>query len=340
MMSRLTISTKLNMLYTHTSRRQWLTWSIASACGWSMTAQAQSYPNKPIRLIVPLAAGSAVDVAARLLAQKMSPLLGQPIVIENITGAAGIIGADKVAKSAADGYTLGGFNDSILTMVPNINPNTPYQPLSDFGYVSLAATIDFCAAVPVNSRFKTIADLVTAAKSEPSTITYASGGIGSPQHIGAALFSAHTGIKLKHVPYKGASQAAQGAAGSEVDVTIQGIATVSALVKAGKLRLLGVTSKKRNPQFPDIPTLDESGAKGFEFETWFTLNSPSGMPKDIQDRIYKAMTQALADPEIKERYDALGLTPVGLAPEQFMSKTKDQYARYGRVIREQNIKPE
>ena len=152
--------------------------------------------------------------------------------------------------------------------------------------------------------------------------------------------SAHTGIKLKHVPYKGASQAAQGAAGSEVDVTIQGIATVSALVKAGKLRLLGVTSKKRNPQFPDIPTLDESGAKGLEFETWCTLNSPSGMPKDIQDRIYKAMTQALADPEIKERYDALGLTPVGLAPEQFMSKTKDQYARYGRVIREQNIKPE
>ena len=329
------------MKHSSLSRRQVLTLGTAAALGSTSSVWAQSgYPNKPIRMIIPLAAGSAVDVAARLLAQKMSASLGQSVVIENITGAAGIIGADKLAKSPADGYTIGGFNDSILTMVPNINPNTPFNPLTDFSYITLAAAIEFSASVAVNSRFKSIGELVAAAKAAPDTITYASGGIGSPQHIAGALLSAHTGVKLKHVPYKGASQAAQGAAAGEVDVTFQGIATVAALVKAGKLRLLGVPMKKRHPQFPDVPTFEESGIRSFEFETWFALNAPPGVPKDIIDRLNKAAIQGLADPEIKERFDALGLVPIGNSPEQFLAKTREQHARYGKVIREQNIKPE
>jgi tripartite-type tricarboxylate transporter receptor subunit TctC len=320
------------------TRRQLLALGAASGLALGPVARAQpAYPNKPLRVIVPLAAGSAVDVAARLLAQKMSGLLGQQVVIENITGAAGLIGADKVAKSAPDGYTLGGFNDSILTMVPNINRNTPYNALTDFAYISLAATIEFCAAVATGSRFKNIAELIAAAKAAPDTLTYGSGGIGSPQHIGGALLAANTGIKLKHVPYKGASQAAQGAAAGEVDLTVQGIATVNSLIKAGKMRLLGVTGKKRHPQFADTPTLDESGAKGFEFETWFTLNAPAGTARDIVERLHKAVAQAMTDPEIKERYDALGLTPVASSPEQFLNKTKEQYARYAKLIKEQNI---
>jgi tripartite-type tricarboxylate transporter receptor subunit TctC len=324
----------------HPSRRHVLALGAAGALGLPQLAQAQAFPNKPIKMIIPLAAGSAVDVAARLLAQKMSTILGQQIVIENITGAAGIIGADKLAKSAPDGYTIGGFNDSILTMVPNINPNTPFNALTDFSYITLAAAIEFSASVAVNSRFKNVGELVAAAKAAPDTITYSSGGIGSPQHIAGALFSAHTGTKLKHVPYKGASQAAQGAAAGEVDVTFQGIATVAALVKAGKLRIMGVPSKKRHPQFPEVPTFEESGVKGFEFETWFALTAPPGVPKDIIDRLNKAAVQGLADSEIKERFDGLGLVPVGNTPEQFLAKTKEQYARYGKVIREQNIKPE
>jgi tripartite-type tricarboxylate transporter receptor subunit TctC len=324
-----------------TRRRELLALGAAASLGVWPSAQAQgAYPNKPIKMIVPLAAGSAVDVAARLLAQKMSTILGQQVVIENITGAAGIIGADKLAKAAPDGYTIGGFNDSILTMVPNINPNTPFNPLTDFSYITLAAAIEFSASVAVNSRFKHVGELAAAAKAAPDTITYSSGGIGSPQHIAGALFAAHTGIKLKHVPYKGASQAAQGAAAGEVDVTFQGIATVSALVKAGKLRIMGVPSKKRHPQFPDVPTFEESGVKGFEFETWFALTAPPGVPKDIIERLNKAAIQGMADPEIKERFDGLGLAPVGNTPDQFLAKTKDQYARYGKVIREQNIKPE
>ncbi len=329
------------MLHTPLHRRHLLALTAASTCGLSAPVLAQAtYPNKPIRMIVPLAAGSAVDVGARLLAQKMSTLLGQSVVIENITGAAGIIGADKLAKSSADGYTIGGFNDSILTMVPNINPNTPYNALTDFSYITLAAAIEFCAAVSLGSKFKQIGELIAAAKAAPDTLTYSSGGIGSPQHIAGAMFCAHTGVKLKHVPYKGASQAAQGAAAGEVDVTFQGIATVASLVKANKLRMMGVCSKKRHPQYSDVPTLDESGAKGFEFETWFALNAPPGVPKDIIDKLHKAAIQGMADPEIRERYDGLGLTPVGNSPEQFLAKTKEQYARYGKVIREQNIKPE
>ena len=311
----------------------------AAAMGVSSQAQAQAaYPNKPIRMIIPLAAGSAVDVAARLLAQKMSVNMGQPIVIENITGAAGIIGADRLAKAAPDGYTIGGFNDSILTMVPNLNPNTTFNPINDFSYITQAAIIDFTAAVPMDSPFKTIADLVAAAKAKPDSVTYSSGGNGSPQHLAGAMLGAQLGINLKHVPYKGASQAAQDAAAGLVNVTFQGIATVSSLVKANKLRMIGVPAKTRHPEYPNVPTFEEVGVRGFEFSTWFALTAPPGVPKDIITRLNREAIKALADPEIKSRYAGLGLQITGTTPDEFVAITKDQLARYGKVIRDANIK--
>ena len=313
--------------------------ACAAALGVSSQAQAQAaYPNKPIRMIIPLAAGSAVDVAARLLAQKMSVNMGQPIVIENITGAAGIIGADRLAKAAPDGYTIGGFNDSILTMVPNLNPNTPFNPINDFSYITQAAIIDFTAAVPMDSPFKTIADLVAAAKAKPDSVTYSSGGNGSPQHLAGAMLGAQLGINLKHVPYKGASQAAQDAAAGLVNVTFQGIATVSSLVKANKLRMIGVPAKTRHPEYPNVPTFEEVGVRGFEFSTWFALTAPPGVPKDIITRLNREAIKALADPEIKSRYAGLGLQITGTTPDEFVAITKDQLARYGKVIRDANIK--
>jgi tripartite-type tricarboxylate transporter receptor subunit TctC len=313
--------------------------ACAAAMGVSSQAQAQAaYPNKPIRMIIPLAAGSAVDVAARLLAQKMSVNMGQPIVIENITGAAGIIGADRLAKAAPDGYTIGGFNDSILTMVPNLNPNTTFNPINDFSYITQAAIIDFTAAVPMDSPFKTIADLVAAAKAKPDSVTYSSGGNGSPQHLAGAMLGAQLGINLKHVPYKGASQAAQDAAAGLVNVTFQGIATVSSLVKANKLRMIGVPAKTRHPEYPNVPTFEEVGVRGFEFSTWFALTAPPGVPKDIITRLNREAIKALADPEIKSRYAGLGLQITGTTPDEFVAITKDQLARYGKVIRDANIK--
>ncbi len=320
-------------------RRAVLALAAFAALGIAAQAQAQgSYPNKPIRMIVPLAAGSAVDVAARLLAQKMSVNMGQSIVVENVTGAAGIIGADRLAKAAPDGYTIGGFNDSVITMVPNLNPAMPFDPLTDFAYISRAAVIEFSVAVATDSPFKTVGDLVAAAKAAPGTITYASGGNGSPQHMGGAMFAAHTGIDLRHVPYRGASQAAQDVAGGQVNVTFQGIATVAALAKGGKLRLIGVMADKRHPEYPDAPTLKEAGINGFDFSTWFALTAPKGTPRDIVDRLNREVVKALADPEIKQRYAALGLVPDGNSPEQLLALTREQLARYGKVIREKGIK--
>jgi tripartite-type tricarboxylate transporter receptor subunit TctC len=307
----------------------------------SLPALAQSgYPNKPIRMIVPLAAGSAVDVAARLLAQKMSVNMGQSIVIENITGASGAIGADKVAKAAPDGYLIGGFNDSLLTMVPNLSPNTPFNPVTDFAHISQVATIEFSISVAANSPYKTAAELVAAAKAAPGKITYGSGGNGSPQHLGGALFAAHTGIDIKHIPYKGASQAALDVAGGQVDVTFQGIATVAALAKGGKLKLIGVMADTRHPEYPDSPTLKEQGIQGFDFGTWFTLAAPTGTPREIVDRLQREVVKALADPEIKERYAALGLRPTGTSPDQVTTLVRNQLARYGKAIRDNKITAE
>ena len=304
-------------------------------------AQAQgTYPNKPIRMIIPLAAGSAVDVAARLLAQKMSVNMGQAIVIENVTGAAGIIGASQLSKAAPDGYTIGGFNDSILTMVPNLNPNTPFNPVTDFSHISIAANIDFSISVAATSPYKSAAELVAAAKAAPGKISYASGGNGSPQHLAGALFAAHTGIELQHVPYRGASQAAQDVAGGQVDVTLQGIATVAGLAKGGKLRLIGVMAETRHPEYPNSPTLTEVGINGFDFKTWFALTAPPGTPRDIVNRLQREVVKALTDPEIKERYAALGLRPNGGTPEEMVGVVREQLARYGKAIRDNNIKAE
>jgi tripartite-type tricarboxylate transporter receptor subunit TctC len=323
------------------TRRAALTLAAAAGLALTLPAQAQSgYPNKPIRMIVPLAAGSAVDVAARLLAQKMGQNMGQTIIVENIVGAAGIIGAQALQKAAPDGYTIGGFNDSILTMVPNLNPQTPFNPVTDFAPISRVATIEFSIAVAANSPWKSAADLVAAAKAAPGKITYASGGNGSPQHLGGALFAAHTGIDMQHVPYRGASQAAQDVAGGQVDVTVQGIATVAALAKGGKLKLIGVMADQRHPEYPDTPTLKEAGINGFDYSTWFGMTAPKGTPKEIVDRLQTEVVKALADPEIKQRYAALGLKANGTSPDAMLANVREQLARYGKAIKDNNIKAE
>jgi tripartite-type tricarboxylate transporter receptor subunit TctC len=330
----------MNLQRPHSSlRRAALALACAAALPWAGAAHAQAgYPNKPIRMIVPLAAGSAVDVAARLLAAKMSQNMGQTVVVENVVGAAGIIGASQLAKAAPDGYTIGGFNDSILTMVPNLNPNTPFNPMTDFVHVSRVAIIEFSIAVAPNAPWKSAADLVAAAKAAPGRYTYASGGNGSPQHMGGALFAAHTGIDIPHVPYRGASQAAQDVAGGQVDVTVQGIATVAALAKGGKLKLIGVMADQRHPEYPDTPTLKEAGIQGFEYSTWFGITLPKGTPKDITDRLNAEVVKALADSEIRQRFAAVGLRPEGSSPQAMTGIVRDQLARYGKAIKDNGIK--
>ena len=303
-------------------------------------AQAQTYPTKPIKIIVPLAAGSAVDNAARIVAQKMSANMGQGIVIENQPGAAGLIGATAVAKAAPDGYTLGGFNDSIMTMVPNMTARMPWDIVKDFEPVSLVATVEWGLVVNAEAPERSAADLIATAKASPGKLNYGSGGNGSPQHIAMALFASQAGVQMKHVPYKGATQAAMGVAGKEVDAAFQGIATVNSLIKAGKLRLVGVTTPRRMPQFPDVPTVSDSGLPGFEFNSWFALMAPAGTPKAIVNRMADEVKKALDDPEVKEKLNAQGLTPRGTTPEELGAATKAQLAKYGELIRKNGITAE
>jgi tripartite-type tricarboxylate transporter receptor subunit TctC len=305
-----------------------------------LAAAQPGYPHKPIRMIVPLAAASAVDNAARIVTQKMAANMGQPIVIENLPGASGQIGADRVAKATPDGYTLGGFNDSIMTMLPNMNAKLPWDIQKDFEPVSLVATIEWGLVANNDSPIRSASDLIAAAKANPGKVDFGSGGNGSPQHIAMALFASSAGIRLTHVPYKGASQAALGVAAGEVPVAFQGLATVTGLVRGGKARLIGVTTKAPLATFPGVPTVSESGLPGFEFNSWFTVMAPRGTPKEVVQRLHAEIVKALADPEVRDKLRDQGLTVRGSSPEELAAATREQLARYGRLFRDAGIKGE
>jgi tripartite-type tricarboxylate transporter receptor subunit TctC len=312
------------------------------ACTVATLAQAQQgYPSKPIRMIIPLAAASAVDNAARIVAEKMSANMGQQIVIENIPGAAGMIGTAQLAKAAPDGYTIGGFNDSIMTMLPNMHdPSVTWDILRDFAPVSLVATVEWGMVANVASPYKSAADVIAAARAKPGEINYGSGGNGSPQHVAMALFASTAGVTMTHVPYKGATQAALGVAAGDVPVAMQGLATVAGLVRGAKLRLLGVATKDPLPQFPNAPTIATSGLPGFEFSSWFAVMVPAGTPKEIVARLNAEILKALADPGVREHMRDQGLTVRGSSPAELDRATRDQLARYAKLFKEAGIKTE
>lgn len=307
----------------------------------SLAAAAQGgYPSKPIRMIVPLAAGSAVDVAARIVTQKMSQNLGQSVVVENMPGASGLVGADRVAKAAPDGYTLGGFNDSIMTMVPALQARMPWDIVRDFSPVSLVATVEWGLVAGPAVPYRNAAGLITAAGAAPDKIDYGSGGIGSPQHIAMALFASEAGISMHHVPYKGATQAAVGVAGGEVAVAFQGLATVNPLIKGNRVRLIAVSTPKRMPQYPDVPTVSEAGLPGFEFNSWFAVMAPAGTPPEIVAKLNAEIVKALADPGVREQLIAQGLSPRGSSAEELGAATRAQLAKYAALIKKADIKAE
>ncbi|MDB5514704.1 MAG: hypothetical protein JWQ17_1462 [Tardiphaga sp.] len=307
-------------------------------CVVSSFAHAQAtYPDKPIRMIIPLAAGSAVDVAARIVTQKMSDNMGQQFVIMNQPGAAGVIGAEQVAKADPDGYTIGGFNDSIMTMVPNLLPKPRWDIVKDFEPVSLVATVEWGLIANPKSGFKTAADLIAAAKAAPGKIDYGSGGVGSPQHLAMAMFAANAGITLTHVPYRGATQAAVDVAGGQIPVAFQGLGTVTALVQGDQVQLIGVPTQQRLAQYPNVPTVSESGLPGFLFNSWFAILAPAGTPKEIIAKLNAEVVKALADPATRKRLDEQGLVVRGSSPEELRVLTKDQLAKYGKLIDEMGI---
>jgi tripartite-type tricarboxylate transporter receptor subunit TctC len=313
--------------------------ALALVSGNASVSAQIVYPERPIKMIVPLAAASAVDVAARIVTQKMADNMGQQIVILNQPGASGLIGAEQVARAEPDGYTIGGFNDSIMTMVPNLQSKMRWDILKDFEPVSLVATVEWGLIAGNQTSYKTAADLIAAAKAAPGKIDYSSGGPGSPQHLAMAIFAAAAGISLTHVPYKGATQAATDVAAGQIPVGFQGLGTVAALVRGGQLRLIGVATPKRLPQFPDVPTISDSGLPGFVFNSWFAILAPAGTPKDIIARLNAEVLKALSDGDVHRTLEDLGFAVRGSSPEQLGLMTRDQLAKYARVIREMGLAP-
>src|SRR6201996_566033 len=313
----------------------WL--AVALIAGNSSAVAQGNYPDRPIKMIVPLAAASAVDVAARIVTQKMADNMGQQFVILNQPGASGLIGAEQVAHAEPDGYTIGGFNDSIMTMVPNLQAKMRWDILKDFEPVSLVATVEWGLITGNQTSYKSAADLIAAAKAAPGQINYGSGGPGSPQHLAMAMFASNAGISLTHIPYKGATQAAADVAAGQIPVAFQGLGTVAALVRGGQVRLIGVCTAKRLPQFPDVPTVNESGLPGFFFNSWFALLAPHGTPKPIVARLNAEVLKALGDAEVRHKLEDMGFVERGSSPEELGAATRAQLAKYGRVIKEMGI---
>jgi len=314
---------------------RWL--ALALIAGNSGALAQSNYPDRPIKMIVPLAAASAVDVAARIVTQKMADNMGQQFVILNQPGASGLIGAEQVAHAEPDGYTIGGFNDSIMTMVPNLQAKMRWDILKDFTPVSLVATVEWGLVTANKTPYKSAADLIAAAKAAPGKIDYGSGGPGSPQHLAMAIFASTAGITMTHVPYKGATQAATDIAAGQIPVGFQGLGTVAALVRGGQLRLIGVCTPKRLSQFGDVPTVDESGLPGFFFNSWFAILAPAGTPKEIVSRLNAEVVKALGDADVRRKLEELGFAVRGSSPEELGSMTRDQLAKYARVIKEIGI---
>ena len=305
----------------------------------SIASGQSGYPRKPILMLVPLQAASAVDNAARIVAQKMADNMGQPIVIENQPGAAGLIGAERVARAAPDGYTIGGFNDSIMTMLPNVHAKMPWDILRDFEPVSQVASMEWALVASPAGPFRNAGDVINAAKAKPGALNYSSGGPGSPQHVAMEVFKARAGVFMTHIAYRGASAAALDVATGQVDASFSGLPTVFTLIKGGKLRAIGIASAKRSAVLPDVPTVSEF-LPGFEFYSSFSIVVPAGTPKDIVARLNAEVLRAVAAPEVREKLVAQGFRVVGSTPEELHLATKEQLDRYGKLFKQVGIKAE
>ncbi len=306
----------------------------------STGAHAQNYPAKSILMIVPLQAASAADVTLRIVAQKMSDSMGQQIAVDNQTGAAGMIGAEKVARSAPDGYVIGGFADSIVNFAPNLYQKVPYDPIASFDPVSMVAGVPWVMVVHPSLPVKNVREFIALAKAKPGTLDYSSGGNGSAQHIGTELFKSATGISLTHIPYRGATQAAFDVVSGRIPVTLGAISIMLPFIKQGKLRPLATLGETRSALLPDVATASESGVPGFTMSTWIAMYVPHATPKPIIARLNAEVVKAIGDAAVRDRLLALGLDPGSSTPEQLAASTRDGLARMGKVIREAGIKVE
>ncbi len=294
-------------------------------------AQAQTYPAKPVRMIVPFAAGGGTDIVARTMAPKLSEVFGQSFVVENRAGANANIGMDLAAKSPADGYTLS-FTSSSLAINPSLYKKLTYDPVKDFAPITLATLIPFILVTHPSVPVNTLRQLVTFAAARPRQLSYASSGAGNATHLSMALFERMAKLELVHVPYKGTGQGIIDLMGGHVQLMFGSIPSTMPQVRAGKLRLLAISSAKRSAVLPNTPTLAESGVAGYELTSWYGALAPAGTPAAIVNRLNSEMVKVLHHPEVKSRLTDEGAEPVGNSPQQFAAFILSERSKYAEVV--------
>ena len=310
--------------------------AICAILGCALAAPpvfAQPYPDKPIRVIVPVPAGGTPDVVARMVSPGLSALLGQQLVIDNRGGAGGLIGAELAAKAAPDGYTLFFSSPGSLTILPHMHKKVEYDTLRDFAPVSLVASGPFLLITHPSVPVKTVKDLIALAKAQPGKLNYASAGSGAANHLAMELFKSMAAVDITHVPYKGAPQAVTDLIGGSVNLMFNSIPPVIQHIRAGRLRLLAVSSAKRSPQLPDVPTVSEAGVPGYEFTTWFGLLAPARTPPAILARLNAELVKVVHAPEMKAQLEIQGYDPVGGTPQEFSAFIRAENAKYAKLVR-------
>ena len=313
---------------------------LTATLGLGTASVAADFPDHAITMVVPFAAGGSTDVVARIVAQKMSEDLGQQVIVQNVAGAGGNLGAGNVARADPDGYTILMGTVATHALNPLILKSTPYDPEKDFAPVSLLVVVPNVLVVNPELPAKTVQELVALLKAEPDKYSYASSGNGTPLHLSGELFKSMAGVSMQHIPYKGAGPALNDVIGNQVPIMFDNLPSSSSHIKAGTLRALAVTTAARAPSFPDVPTIAESGIPGYETYTWNALFAPANTPKEVVTRLNASANKALKDPAVAERMKEFSATIVGSTPEELAAHVKAELAKWGPVVKGANIQME
>jgi len=313
--------------------------AILAIAGTAGPVQAQTWPTRPIRLVVPASAGGTVDLLTRAVSVKLGDLLAQPIIVENRAGATTSIAEEYVVRQAPDGYTLLMSGITLATQ-PFMRANLPYDPQRDFTMISLVATSGNVIVVNLDVPVKTVNELIQLAKSSPTPLFYGTPAFGATGHLAAEMFNQMAGTKLRQVPYKGAAPALKDLMAGQIHMTFDNIPAAIGLVRGGKIRAVAVTTAKRDRQLPGVPTVAESGLPGYEIVAWFGMVAPAKLPPEITARLHAEIVNSLKDPAVIERLEKIGFDPVGSTPAAFLAYVKAQADRLGTVIRNAGMKPQ
>jgi tripartite-type tricarboxylate transporter receptor subunit TctC len=313
-----------------------LTLTVSAA--FHPTAEAQAWPNKPIRYIVPFAPGGTTDILGRMVAAGLSNTLGQPVVVENKPGQAGSIGSAELARAAPDGYTLGGGTISSHAINASLYDKLPYDPLKDFAPITMLATLPNMLIVHPSVNVATVTELISVLKANPNKYSFGSAGNGTSQHISGELFKIMTGTQMQHIPYKGSGPMIPDLLSGTIQLSFENITTAYPQVKAGKLKALAVTSSKRSFVAPEVPTMAEAGLAGYDISSWQAMYAPGGTPKEIVARLHAETAKILRAPDNAKKLQDLGLEPGGMAPEELTALMRADIPRLGKVVRDSGAK--